>query len=110
LPLSQCHPHHCWRCRGHLATAATASPPPLAISSQEADEEDFDEGEDGLTRVVCLHGMVTIDDLKDDAEYSDILQDVREECGGFGTVLWVQSDQIQRAKWMNDAVNLWSLK
>eukprot|EP00612_Vaucheria_litorea_P005740 CAMPEP_0171461418 /NCGR_PEP_ID=MMETSP0945-20130129/5875_1 /TAXON_ID=109269 /ORGANISM="Vaucheria litorea, Strain CCMP2940" /LENGTH=793 /DNA_ID=CAMNT_0011987763 /DNA_START=19 /DNA_END=2396 /DNA_ORIENTATION=+ len=38
------------------------------------------------SNIVCLNGMVTVNDLKDDAEYKDILSDVKEECSQFGTV------------------------
>lgn len=42
------------------------------------------------TEVLCLHNMVLLDDLNDDEEYDEIMEDVREECGKFGTVLSVQ--------------------
>jgi hypothetical protein len=38
------------------------------------------------TRVIVLTNMVTADELSDDAEYEDIVADVREECARFGTV------------------------
>lgn len=42
------------------------------------------------TTVVELSNMITLDDLKDDEEYEDLLADIKEECGKSGTVLEVQ--------------------
>lgn len=36
------------------------------------------------TKVVCLTQVVTADELKDDEEYEDILEDMRQEGGKFG--------------------------
>jgi hypothetical protein len=36
------------------------------------------------TKVVALTQVVSADELKDDEEYDDILEDMREECGKFG--------------------------
>ena len=33
--------------------------------------------------------LVSVDDLKDDQEYEDIYDDIKEECGKFGK-WWVQ--------------------
>ena len=38
------------------------------------------------TEVLILMNMVTVDDLKDDEEYEDILEDIKEECGKYGQV------------------------
>jgi splicing factor U2AF subunit len=38
------------------------------------------------TEVLCLMNMVTPDDLKDEDEYEDILEDIKEECGKYGIV------------------------
>lgn len=38
------------------------------------------------TRVVCLINVVTIEELKDDEEYEDIVEDMEEECGKYGKV------------------------
>jgi len=38
------------------------------------------------TEVLCLLNMVVEDELKDDEEYEDILEDIREECSKFGEV------------------------
>ncbi|KAK0604222.1 hypothetical protein LWI29_013302 [Acer saccharum] len=38
------------------------------------------------TKVVCLTQVVTPDELKDDEEYEDILEDMRQEGGKFGTL------------------------
>ncbi|GFQ05004.1 splicing factor u2af large subunit a [Phtheirospermum japonicum] len=39
------------------------------------------------TKVVCLTQVVTTDELKDDDDYEDILEDMRSECGKFGTLV-----------------------
>ncbi|XP_023893143.1 splicing factor U2af large subunit B isoform X1 [Quercus suber] len=39
------------------------------------------------TKVVCLTQAVSPDELKDDDDYQDILEDMREECGKFGTLV-----------------------
>ncbi|KAJ4714449.1 U2 snRNP auxiliary factor large subunit [Melia azedarach] len=39
------------------------------------------------TKVVCLTQVVTADELKDDEEYEDILEDMRQEGGKFGTLV-----------------------
>lgn len=39
------------------------------------------------TKVVCLTQVVSPDELKDDDDYQDILEDMREECGKFGKTL-----------------------
>jgi len=38
------------------------------------------------TEVLCLLNMVVEEELQDEEEYEDILDDIREECGKFGTV------------------------
>ena len=38
------------------------------------------------TEVLCLMNMVTPDELKDEDEYEDILEDIKEECGKYGIV------------------------
>jgi splicing factor U2AF subunit len=39
-----------------------------------------------VTKVVCLTQVVTVDELKDDDEYEDILEDIRMEAGKFGKI------------------------
>jgi splicing factor U2AF subunit len=39
------------------------------------------------TKVVCLTQVVNPDELKDDDDYQDILEDMRDECGKFGKTL-----------------------
>lgn len=36
--------------------------------------------------VLCLLNMVTPDELKDEEEYEDILEDIKEECNKYGVV------------------------
>ncbi|KAI0983298.1 hypothetical protein GJ496_006364 [Pomphorhynchus laevis] len=38
------------------------------------------------TEVLCLLNMVTEEELMDDEEYEDIMDDVRNECGKFGSI------------------------
>ncbi|KAH7290728.1 hypothetical protein KP509_30G061500 [Ceratopteris richardii] len=38
------------------------------------------------TKVVSLNQLVSVDDLRDDQEYADIYDDIKEECSKFGTV------------------------
>lgn len=38
------------------------------------------------TEVLCLLNMVTEEELVDDDEYEDIIEDVKEECGKYGSV------------------------
>merc|ERR1712154_515230 len=38
------------------------------------------------SNVILLSDMVTADDLKDDEEYQEIVDDIREECSKFGVV------------------------
>ncbi|XP_055803316.1 splicing factor U2af large subunit A isoform X1 [Solanum dulcamara] len=39
------------------------------------------------TKVLCLTQVVSVDELKDDDDYQDILEDMRIECGKFGALL-----------------------
>ncbi|KAL0371605.1 UNVERIFIED_CONTAM: Splicing factor U2af large subunit B [Sesamum calycinum] len=39
------------------------------------------------TKVVCLTQVVTAEELKDDDDYEDIVEDMRTECGKFGTLV-----------------------
>lgn len=38
------------------------------------------------TEVLCLLNMVTADELRDEDEYEEILDDIREECNKYGVV------------------------
>merc|ERR1739838_785921 len=42
------------------------------------------------TEVLCLMNMVMPEELKDDDEYDDILEDIREECSRYGIVRSVE--------------------
>ena len=48
---------------------------------------DMSRGPGAPTEVLCLLNMVVPEELQDDEEYEDILEDVREECGNYGTVI-----------------------
>ncbi|GAB4831209.1 hypothetical protein Ancab_005219 [Ancistrocladus abbreviatus] len=43
--------------------------------------------EEHPTKILCLTEVVSADDLRDDNEYEEILEDMREECGKFGTLV-----------------------
>ncbi|KAK0415788.1 hypothetical protein QR680_012118 [Steinernema hermaphroditum] len=55
---------------------------------------DLSQGAGLPTEVLCLMNMVTEEDLKDDEEYEDILEDIKEECSKYGHV---KSLEIPRA-------------
>jgi len=42
------------------------------------------------TEVLCLLNMVTADELRDEEEYEDILEDIKEECNKYGVVRSVE--------------------
>lgn len=42
------------------------------------------------TEVLCLLNMVTPDELRDEEEYEDILEDIKEECTKYGVVRSVE--------------------
>lgn len=44
-------------------------------------------GSGPATSVLCLMNMITVDELRDDEEYEDILEDVKEECGKLGQLV-----------------------
>jgi len=44
-------------------------------------------GSGPATSVLCLMNMITVDELKDDEEYEDILEDVRDECSKLGKLI-----------------------
>lgn len=46
----------------------------------------IDTSEDFATDVLCLLNMVTTEELRDDEEYEDIVEDIREECNKIGSV------------------------
>lgn len=47
-------------------------------------------GEAVPTRVMQMLNMVTMDDLINDQDYEDLLEDIKEECGKYGTVVDVK--------------------
>lgn len=42
------------------------------------------------TEVLCLLNMVTPEELRDEEEYEDILEDIKEECNKYGVVRSVE--------------------
>uniref|UniRef100_A0A915EHJ1 RRM domain-containing protein n=1 Tax=Ditylenchus dipsaci TaxID=166011 RepID=A0A915EHJ1_9BILA len=62
---------------------------------------DLSKGAGPPTEILCLMNMVTEDDLKEDEEYEDILEDIREECAKYGNV---RSLEIPRPypEWMSE--------
>jgi len=57
-----------------MAPAPLSVPAPAAAVTQQP------------STVVELKQMLTLEDLKDNSEYEDILEDTREECSSFGTL------------------------
>lgn len=47
-------------------------------------------GEATPTRVMQMLNMVTMEDLIDDQDYADLVEDIKEECGKYGTVIDVK--------------------
>lgn len=39
------------------------------------------------TKILCLNQVVTVDELRDDSEYEEIVEDMRDECGKFGALV-----------------------
>ena len=50
-------------------------------------------GSQPASEILCLMNMVVADELKDDEEYEEILDDIREECLKYG---YVRSIEIPR--------------
>jgi splicing factor U2AF subunit len=59
-------------------TGANLPPPPPSARASATNPP---------SRVVFLSEMFEIDELRDDGEFADIEEDVRDECGKFGTVV-----------------------
>ncbi|KAL9262833.1 Splicing factor U2af large subunit A-like protein [Drosera capensis] len=62
----------------------------LQLQQQVAFQKQVLQGPLGQpSRVVCLTNVVTADELRDDTEYEDIMVDMREEGGKFGSLVSV---------------------
>ena len=62
----------------HLAARGWRAPPPPPAAASNPP-----------SHVVYLSDMFEIDELRDDGEFADIEEDVRDECGKFGSVVEV---------------------
>ena len=62
---------------GGMGGGTTAPPASIMASAQ---------GEGEPTRVLQILNMVSVDELTNDQDYEEILEDIKEECGKFGTV------------------------
>jgi hypothetical protein len=62
--------------QGGQGAAAAMAPAPLDMSS--------------ATKVVMLQNMLGDDDVEKDDEYQDIMEDTKEECGTFGTLVNIE--------------------
>ncbi|GMT19253.1 hypothetical protein PFISCL1PPCAC_10550, partial [Pristionchus fissidentatus] len=51
---------------------------------------DISQGSGPVTEVLCLMNMVTEDELKNDDDFDDIVEDIREECSKYGVVRSVE--------------------
>lgn len=61
--------------------------------------------------VLCLLNMVTPDELKDEEEYEDILEDIKEECNKYGVVRSIEiprpiEGNFSKYIWTNDRTKL----
>jgi len=59
---------------------------PVAIQVPGLNIGELQSAQAPATTVLCLMNMVTPDELVDEEEYEDILEDVRQECGRYGSV------------------------
>jgi hypothetical protein len=59
-------------------------PPGLMAGMTPAMGNDLSNPLETPTKVIALTQVVSADELKDDEEYKEILEDMREECGKFG--------------------------
>ncbi|GMS89352.1 hypothetical protein PENTCL1PPCAC_11527, partial [Pristionchus entomophagus] len=75
-------------CQGQ-STNAFGMPNQVAVAGI-----DISQGSGPVTEVLCLMNMVTEDELKNDEDYDDIVEDIREECSKYGVV---RSLEIPRA-------------
>jgi len=59
---------------------------PMAPAQVQVPGINLAQGAGPATEVLCLMNMVTVDELKEDDEYEDILEDIKEECSKYGMV------------------------
>uniref|UniRef100_A0A1I7X2P0 RRM domain-containing protein n=1 Tax=Heterorhabditis bacteriophora TaxID=37862 RepID=A0A1I7X2P0_HETBA len=69
-----------------LACANARHAAPMPHSATSIAGIDLSQGAGMPTEVLCLMNMVVEEELKDDEEYEDILEDIREECSKYGIV------------------------
>ena len=68
-------------CAGSRAQANPSAFPQIQVAGI-----DLSQGAGPPTEVLCLMNMVTEEELKNDEEYEDIMDDIREECMKYGVV------------------------
>ncbi|MEN2496820.1 MAG: U2 small nuclear RNA auxiliary factor 2 [Marteilia pararefringens] len=69
-------------------TNPQSAPVPTAVSLQIPGIETINVNVDSeATEILCLLNIIEVDDLRDDEEYEDICEDIRQECEKFGTVV-----------------------
>ncbi|CAK9258354.1 unnamed protein product [Sphagnum jensenii] len=73
----------------HIAIQVFCIPPGLMASMLPGMGNGLSNTLETPTKVVALTQVVSADELKDDEEYDDILEDMREECGKFGNLVEV---------------------
>jgi len=59
---------------------------PMAPAQVQVPGINLAQGAGPATEVLCLMNMVTVDELREDDEYDDILEDIKEECSKYGMV------------------------
>jgi splicing factor U2AF subunit len=52
------------------------------------------------SRVIQLINMISPEDIMDDTDYREIIEDIRNECNQFGTVLNVEIPRPDRVTWL----------
>uniref|UniRef100_A0A0M3IIK5 Splicing factor U2AF subunit n=2 Tax=Ascaris TaxID=6251 RepID=A0A0M3IIK5_ASCLU len=76
-------------CANARAAMSTTAFPQIQVAGI-----DLSHGAGPPTEVLCLMNMVTEEELKEDEEYEDILEDIREECAKYG---FVKSIEVPRS-------------
>jgi splicing factor U2AF subunit len=69
-----------------LACANQRSANPMPHSATTIAGIDLSQGAGMPTEVLCLMNMVVEEELRDELEYEDIVEDIREECSKYGIV------------------------
>ncbi|CAM6113217.1 unnamed protein product [Calypogeia fissa] len=72
---------------GGLSTLMSGLSPSLLPGMMSGMTNGLSASNEPVTKVVCLTQVVTPNELTDDEEYEEILEDMKDECGKFGTIV-----------------------